>query len=246
MMGHTHALAGAVAWLGVVPLLADYGMRMTPGEIVTGSIVCAGAALLPDLDHHDGSIANAFGPITRVLCKGVAAISGGHRHATHSLAFAIAACVSADMLATYFRPGWWVMLFLIIGLGLRGVGIHVPEREHFNVILNGAFAAGLTYLMVGMHFAGPGIDIFGYTLGWAGLAVGLGCLSHMITDCLTPKGCPVFWPVQKHFEIPIVQRTDGVMEKWVVTPILTLGMVVLAVRSAAGGFAIHWLQHNRG
>src|SRR5215475_9986486 len=85
MMGHTHALAGAAAWLGVVPLLADHGMRMTPGQVLAGSVVCAGAALLPDLDHHDGSIANAFGPVTHVLCRFVAAVSGGHRHATHSL-----------------------------------------------------------------------------------------------------------------------------------------------------------------
>lgn len=248
MMGHTHALAGAAAWLGLVPFLADYGMKMTPGEIVAGSVVCAGAALLPDIDHHDGSIANAFGPITHVLCRGVAKISGGHRHATHSLLFVLLAAFGADMLADHLRPVWWVVLFLLIGLGLRGVGIHVPEREHFNVVLNGAIAAGVTYVMVGMHFAGPGIDLHvaHYVLGWAGLAVGLGCFMHVLTDCLTPEGCPVFWPLPTRFEIPIVPRTNGVMEKWVVTPILTLGVVILTVRSAVGSFATHWLQHNRG
>ena len=117
MMGHTHALAGAVAWLGLVPFLADYGMKMTPGEIVAGSVVCAGAALLPDMDHHSGSIANALGPVTKVLCKGVAAISGGHRHATHSLMFVLVTMFGSDLLAQHFRPGWWVELFLLICLG---------------------------------------------------------------------------------------------------------------------------------
>jgi membrane-bound metal-dependent hydrolase YbcI (DUF457 family) len=248
MMGHTHALAGAVAWLGLVPFLADYGMKMTPGEIVAGSVVCAGAALLPDMDHHSGSIANALGPVTKVVCKGVAWISGGHRHATHSLFFIVLMMFGTDLLAQYFRPGWWVELFLLICLGLRGVGIHIPEREHFNVIINGALALGLTFLMIGMHFAGPGIDLFmgHYYLGWAGLSVGLGCFMHMFTDCLTPEGCPVFWPWKRRFEIPIVPRTNGVVEKWVVTPILTLGVVVLTIRTSAGGFAVDWLQHNRG
>jgi membrane-bound metal-dependent hydrolase YbcI (DUF457 family) len=248
MMGHTHALAGAVAWLGLVPALSEYGMKMTPGQVVAGSIVCAGAALLPDMDHQSGSISQALGPVTKVLTKFVAWISGGHRHATHSLLFMLVAMFGCDLLSQYFRFGWWVILFLLIGLGLRGIGIHIPEREHFNFVLNGAIAGGITYVMVGMRFAGPGIDLYvnDYRLGWAGLAVGLGCFMHVFTDCLTPEGCPVFWPVKTRFEVPIVPRTDGVVEKWVVTPILTLGMVLLAVRSAAGHYAAHWLEHNRG
>lgn len=244
MMGHTHALAGAAAWLAAAPFLAEHGMRMTPGQVTAGAVVCAGAALLPDLDHHDGTIANTFGPVTRILCKGVSLISGGHRHATHSLAFCVLMAVGADLLADHVVKAWWVMLFLLIGLGLRGIGIRVPEREHFDALLNAAIAGGLTYLMAGMHFAGPGIGLHGFTLGWAGLAVGIGCLTHVITDSLTPDGCPVFWPIQYCVAVPVVPRTNGAVEKWVVTPLLTLGVVILAVRSAAGSFAVHWLQHR--
>jgi membrane-bound metal-dependent hydrolase YbcI (DUF457 family) len=246
MMGHTHALAGTAAWLGVVPLLADHGMKMAPAQVVAGSVVCAGAALLPDLDHHDGTIAYALGPVTRVLCRGVAAVSGGHRHATHSLLFCVLAAIGADWLADNVIQAWWGLLFLLMGLGLRGVGIRVPEREHFNVLLNGALAAGLTYVMAGMRFTGPGLDVHGLLLGWAGLAVGLGAFVHVLTDCLTPQGCPVLWPVRFQVEIPLVPRTDGVMERWVLTPLLTFGVVILAVRSAAGSFATHWLQRGRG
>lgn len=244
MMGHTHALAGAAAWLGTVPFLGEYGMRMTPGQIAAGAVVCAGAALLPDLDHHDGTIANTFGPVTRALCKGVASVSGGHRHATHSLLFCVAMGVGADLLAEHVVPGWWVMLFLLIGLGLRGVGIRIPEREHFDALLNAAIAVALTLWMVGMRFAGPGIGMHGFTLGWAGFAVGLGCLVHVLTDCLTPEGCPVLWPAPWRLGVPLVPRTNGLVEKWVVTPILTLGIVILAVRSSAGAFAAQWLTHG--
>jgi membrane-bound metal-dependent hydrolase YbcI (DUF457 family) len=246
MMGHTHALAGAAAWLGTVPFLADYGMRMTPGQIAAGAVVCAGAAMLPDLDHHDGTIANTFGPVTRVLCKGVAAVTGGHRHATHSLLFCVGMAVGTDLLAQHLVQAWWVVLFLIIGLGLHGIGLRVPEREHFDALLNAAIAGGLTFLLAGMHFSGPGLGGHGYTLGWAGFAVGLGCLAHVVTDSITPKGCPVFWPARWRLAIPLVGATNGTIEKWVVTPLLTLGIVILGVRSSAGAFAAHWLEHNGG
>jgi membrane-bound metal-dependent hydrolase YbcI (DUF457 family) len=245
MMGHTHALAGAVAWLGIAPFLAAHGMSMTPGQVTAGAIVCAGAALLPDLDHHDGTIAHTFGPVTRVLCRGVSVVSGGHRHATHSLAFCALAGFGANWLSRNAVEAWWAMLFLLIGLGLRGIGIRVPEREHFNVLLNGAIAGGLTYVLAGMRF-GEGIDVHGYAVSWAGIAVALGCLAHVVTDCLTPEGCPVLWPFQFRFGLPVVPRTDGVVEKWVVAPLLTLAIVVLAVRSAAGSFATQWLQRYHG
>lgn len=245
MMGHTHALAGAAAWLGVAPLLAAHGLPMTAGQVTAGAVVCAGAGLLPDLDHHDGTIAHAFGPVTKVLCRGVAAVSGGHRHATHSLVFCLLAGFGANWLSQHFPPAWWVLLFLLIGLGLRGIGIRVPEREHFNVLLNGAIAGGLTIALARMHFA-EGINVHGYVLGWAGLAVAVGSLSHIVTDGLTPEGCPVLWPVPFRMGLPVVPRTDGVVEKWVVTPLLTLVIVVLAVRSAVGSFATQWLSRYHG
>ncbi len=248
MMGHTHALAGAAAWLGTVPFLADYGMRMTPGQIAAGAVVCGGAALLPDLDHHDGTIANTFGPVTRVLCKGVSAISGGHRHATHSLLFCVGMAAVADALSQYVVQAWWVMLFLLIGLGLRGIGIRIPEREHFDALLNAAIAGGMTLLMARMHFAGPGLTIVPghYVLGWPGFAVGLGCLMHVVTDGLTPEGCPMLWPMRRRMGIPLVPRTNGLVEKWVVTPLLTLAIVILGIRTSAGSFAVFWLSHHHG
>lgn len=245
MMGHTHALAGAVAWLGVAPLLASRGLAMTPGQVTAGAIVCAGAALLPDLDHHEGTIAHTFGPVTRVLCQGVSAVSGGHRHATHSLAFCALAGLGANWLSRNLVQAWWVMLFLLIGLGLRGIGIRVPEREHFNVLLNGAIAGGLTIAVAHMRFGG-GIDVGGHAVSWAGLAVAIGSLSHVVTDCLTPEGCPVLWPLPNRLGLPVVPRTDGVVEKWVVAPLLTLAIVVLAVRSALGSFATQWLERYHG
>jgi hypothetical protein len=52
----------------------------------------------------------------------------------------------------------------------------------------------------------------------------------------------VFWPAPWRLGIPIVPVTDGKVERWVVTPVLTLGMVILAVRTALGDSAVKWLS----
>ena len=55
MMGSSHALSGAAAWLaGSWALEASGAINpQTPLELAVGTAVCAGGALLPDLDQHD-------------------------------------------------------------------------------------------------------------------------------------------------------------------------------------------------
>jgi hypothetical protein len=51
MMGPSHALSGAAAWLAgswALDHFAGYGQ--SPLAVAVGTTVCAGAALLPDLD----------------------------------------------------------------------------------------------------------------------------------------------------------------------------------------------------
>src|SRR5690606_30760854 len=87
MMGHAHATTGAAAWVaittvGAEPLgLAPLGVE----QILAGALVTAGAALLPDADHHSGTIAHSLPPLSNIVTSAVGTIAGGHRHATHSL-----------------------------------------------------------------------------------------------------------------------------------------------------------------
>lgn len=91
MMGRTHALSGAAGWLAAAPMVAEAtGHPLGPGVLAASTAVAAGAALLPDLDHEHGLLAHSLGPVTRLLTQLVARGSGGHRHATHSLAFGVA------------------------------------------------------------------------------------------------------------------------------------------------------------
>ena len=97
MLGHSHATSGGLAWaaaasalpMSVLAYPAMHGStaHIQPRDLIFGTFITAGAALLPDIDHPNGTIAHAIGPVTHNLCKIIEKISGGHRHATHSFAF---------------------------------------------------------------------------------------------------------------------------------------------------------------
>lgn len=236
MMGHTHALSGAAAWLAAVPvltnegLLRSYAVPLSPGQVLAGAVVCAGAAILPDIDHHNGRIANTYGPVTRHVCKWIGKAAGGHRQATHSILFALGIGYAMDLLATHLVQGWWIALFVIVGLGIRGIGLDFEGHDPWSAIIDCAVAALAVALMIPLD------------MSFVGYAVTLGCLAHVAGDSLTPRGCPVLWPMKWRAEIPLIPVTDGKVERWVITPVLTLGIAVLAVRTALGDTAIGWLK----
>lgn len=105
MMGPAHSLSGAAAWLGVGAATAAAGHPMPWPVLVVGALICAGAALAPDLDHKSATISRAFGPLSRGLCEVVDKISysvykatraprdarrtGGHRTLTHTWLWAV-------------------------------------------------------------------------------------------------------------------------------------------------------------
>ncbi|GAA1502949.1 hypothetical protein GCM10009677_38380 [Sphaerisporangium rubeum] len=236
-MGHSHALTGAGLWLLAAPALAVvpeiggpaaglapvvYGM-LSPAELVAGAVVCAGAAMLPDLDHPHSTIAQTFGPATWVLSKVVNWLSGGHRHMTHSLFFVVAAGVGAHLLADHYPIGRDIMVVLLIGLALRAVGIGVPQRTIMSAMVNIGLTAG-TFLF--FHSRGVGYM-------WLGLAVAVGCLAHVVGDCLTERGCPVLWPLKHKWLLPwnMGLKTGRRFEVKILGPVLSVVVVgLLAAR----------------
>ncbi|WP_239114965.1 metal-dependent hydrolase [Planotetraspora kaengkrachanensis] len=230
-MGHSHALSGAVAWLAVSPALIALpgltspelatvtGPLASPPELIAGAVICAGAAMLPDLDHPSATIAQTFGPATWLLSKGVNFISGGHRHATHSLLFAALAGVGSHLLAHYTPVGRDILIALMIGLALRAIGIGIPNKTITSAVLNVALTAGL----FGAFF------IMGVTYSWLGFAIGIGCLAHIVGDCLTERGCPVLWPIKARWLLPwdIGFKTGKKFENQIVGPVLSVAVVAL-------------------
>ena len=70
MMGPAHSLSGAAAWLGVGAAAAAAGHTMPWPVLVVGALICAGAALAPDLDHKSATISRAFGPLSQRAVRG--------------------------------------------------------------------------------------------------------------------------------------------------------------------------------
>jgi membrane-bound metal-dependent hydrolase YbcI (DUF457 family) len=221
MMGHSHAVSGALLFAGTAPYLPPMLLHthLSPQEIILGTVIAAGAALLPDLDHHDGTIANFLGPVSKILCRFVAWISGGHRHATHSLLFV--ALVAAGTWAGIHYVGRWFTLgltFFLLALAVRALNLCPPGH---------GFAAWGTIVVVA-GVATVVIDRFiPSEPGWLPYAVALGTLAHLLGDCLTKQGAPLLWPHKERYELVLIQHSGNNVETKVLVPIMGLATVAL-------------------
>jgi len=91
MLGKSHLLVGAAGYLtiGQTALVAIGHGHLGPGEIAAGTVVCAGAAMLPDIDHPGATVSRSLGPVTWTISRFVSRVAGGHRKGTHSIPFAV-------------------------------------------------------------------------------------------------------------------------------------------------------------
>ncbi|MHA7179913.1 metal-dependent hydrolase [Arthrobacter sp. MDB2-24] len=210
MMGAHHAACGAAAWvaattrieLGTGPLAAvlpalpesvtlGFGLLdVSPVGVVTGALVTAGAALLPDADHHSATIAHSLPPLSNLLCAGVGAISGGHRRGTHSL-LGVAAFVAVAFVAGLWTvetaafgtiyPGAGLLTVLLVSFAAKALKI-IPDSMR-----RSPWAVGLT--------AGAFVTAFApEEQFWFPLAVGVGVVVHILGDMLTTGGCNPVYP----------------------------------------------------
>lgn len=226
MLGYSHATSGALGWLALAPATASLlGQPLGPQELAAGAVACAGAALIPDLDHPEATIAHVFGPVSHAVSKGVRLLAGGHRQATHSLVFAFGFGLLCQLVAFGGATSGMVLMFLLAAFALRGLNLVPPRTSRmFKGLVVLAEAVALTYLM-GQFMPG--------TWWWLGLAGALGCIIHLVGDTLTPEGVPWFWPSRQRFSIPLIAHTGNVMEKAILGPLMSIALVALAWHSFA-------------
>lgn len=206
MMGHAHALSGAVVFLAVAPLLPGTPDALT---LIVGAGTAAGAALLPDLDHPESSVARALGPITRSMAAVTAALAGGHRQGTHSLLGVLAAGLVAAGLAL---TGPWVTdayLAFLCAIASASVNLRITRSVPLHVLVCVA-AGGL--LVSGAWLARPSASLIV-------TAVVIGATTHIVGDTLTREGCPWLWPAPWRARLPLIS-TGGVLEQLILTPAL--------------------------
>ncbi|GAA1963687.1 metal-dependent hydrolase [Kitasatospora viridis] len=216
MMGHSHAVSGAMVYAATVPFLPPLLLHthLRPADVLLGTVLAAGAALLPDLDHHDGTIANFLGPFSKLLCRFVAKISGGHRHATHSLLF-VALMGGGTWAGVHYLGRWFTLglTFFLLALAIKALRLHVPgDRHHTWLTVIGLAVVGTVVMDKWM----PSAPV------WLPYAVALGTLTHLMGDCLTKMGAPLLWPHKERYEIVLIKRSGNDMETKVLVPIMTV------------------------
>lgn len=220
MMGRTHAASGAVLYLAVVPLLGAAGTGPGPVSVLAGAIAAAGAAMLPDLDHPQASISRSLGPITYLLAKSVERISGGHRHATHSLlGVLLGTAVAAGFSWAGGLPLGLYLAFLD-ALGLAAFHIQLIRQPVPHTI--GCLLLGVALTTTALWRPPTMIAI--------ATAVALGIAAHIAGDCLTREGCPLLWPLTEHRFRLLSIRTDSAIERLLIGPALMLVALWLAWR----------------
>lgn len=262
MMGSSHALSGAAVWLGstwALSQFADY--HQTPIQIAVGTAVCAGGALLPDLDlsgrvtsgQGGATVAHTFGRVSLFMAEVIEKFShviysatrmrhdphrhNGHRTLTHTIPFT----VGVGWLTTWacWRGGKWAVLgilFFMLGLALRGLLGRGAERFGWIFItLVSAAAAYFTYLYLPPDRGYPML----------GVAVGVGCFVHLMGDVVTSAGVPLLWPLPtgggrmwRMFGVPnfLSVRVGGKVETVLLRGVFAIVCLAAAAALAGPGF----------
>ncbi|MFT2816460.1 metal-dependent hydrolase [Leifsonia sp. A12D58] len=255
MMGTHHAISGAAAWVAItstaasLPTLSLYPLGSV--GIALGAVVCAGAALLPDADHHSATIAQSLPGVGRLATSVVSRVTGGHRNGTHSALAAFAVLYGAIWLS---RIGWSTAVY----------GSSASVASAFVVAALLAFSLKVLNAVKRWSTAwtlGAVVSIVVSWLAptqweWLPLCIAVGWITHLAGDFLTTGGLPLLWPLKPkaprilgnvpvlnslwsrggNFALPILGNT-GSWREWFV-------MVPLALYAAAGVVvAIYSLLH---
>lgn len=215
MMGPAHSLSGAAAWLGVGAVAAALHHPMPWPTLVVGALICAGAALAPDLDHKAATISRAFGPISKGLCEVIDKISyatykatrmrgdsrrsGGHRTLTHTWVWAVLIGGGSSALA-WWGGRWAVLGILFVHAVLAVEGLLWRQARVSSDVLVWLLGATSAWVLAdildgtengkGWLFTEPGQQYL-----WIGIPIVLGALVHCVGDALTVSGCPILWPI---------------------------------------------------
>lgn len=218
MLGHSHALSGAVTGLAIGSLILHE--PAAPLALFAGLVTAF--ALAPDIDSCGSAEARSLGFVTEAFAWVVRAVSGGHRHGTHSAA-GVAAFTGTAWLACEFRHDWpgRIALFLILAAGFAAAA------DRLYGLLRVVHAGNITAL------AGAAVMCWtGYGLALVPLAAALGTATHLAGDSLTRCGCPLAWPLtMREFHLgwpaPLRFTTGKLAEHAIVTPLLLVALGLL-------------------
>ena len=212
MLALSHAASGALTGLAAAEVT-----HLPVTGAVTLAALTAGFVTLSDLDSVGSCAARSLGFMSKGFAYLIRSVSGGHRHATHSLV-GVAVFTAVTWLACHYRGEPYGKAVLAAVLAL-------------------AIAAGLRALRLGGHYAdvlaiaaAAGIAWDGWYLALIPLACLIGCATHLLGDSLTDIGIPVFWPLSlRHYGLPkpVAFTTGHAVERFGVDPLIMCGLGLL-------------------
>ncbi|AUS79280.1 metal-dependent hydrolase [Actinoalloteichus sp. AHMU CJ021] len=257
--GPTHAISGLATWAAVTALANTHSIgQLSPKTWVVGATLASGAALLPDIDHPNSTVARTFGSASRGVSAAVNTISGwvykvtktkkdsnrdgGHRGLTHTLVFALLMGVVTTAVVQASDGGALaVLMFVFAGLAIRGI-MHqwCPRRDATLITVASLVLTVLCWAWAGTEPHNPAVF---------GVAVILGCTAHYLGDAITQQGCSMFWPVPIKWKtwypvrLPKAFRmsTGSKVEMVVVLPLLTVAATILSAIVLYRTGAAPWL-----
>lgn len=212
MLGPSHALSGAAVWLAATYAASEFAhVHQSPAAIAIGTAMCAGGALVPDLDlsgrvttaQGGATVAHTFGVVSLFLAECIEKFSlgvynltktradprrhNGHRTLTHTLVFNVALGLGVFSACTHFgKTAVLITLFLTFAFALRGLFPGWSKRAGWLIVTGAAaYATWWSDAHLPLHNSYP----------FLGVALGVGGIVHLLGDMLTSHGCPAFWPM---------------------------------------------------
>lgn len=192
MMARSHIKVGAcvVAVAGSANLLP----LNSPGVLVAVAGLVLAGSVAPDLDHLSSSVTRSWGWLTWLLshivrwfCRRIyqatrlpndPAKKDPHRTFTHTLPGAMTAGAIVGLLVQWDRWAAVVVLAMLFGTAARCVK---KAYLGYGAIAGGAVAYGVYDALA--------------TAWWAlGIALAMGCMIHVYSDCVTKGGAPLSFP----------------------------------------------------
>lgn len=257
--GPTHAMSGLAAWAAVTALANEHTIgQLSPKTWVVGATLATGAALLPDIDHPESTVARTFGGMSRGFSAAMSGLSGflyrltrtshdsdrqgTHRGFTHTLVFAVlAGLITTAIVQSSDGSGLGVLMFVFAGLTVRGLmNTWSPSSDALLIAV-----VSLALTLVCWAWAGDQP----HDAAAFGVAVMIGCLAHCVGDAITEQGCPVLWPLplggMTWYPVappkPLRMNTGGRVEMVLIGPALTLVAAVLSAVVLYRVGAVPWL-----
>lgn len=201
MMGPTHAASGLAA--GAVGAIA---LGVTePAAVASLSVLTAGAALLPDMDHPSATLARTFGPVSKAVSLATNATAsaaatlvsvpadrrdgrvGGHRTLTHTVVGVAAAAAWGWFASLGGRWGVLALVFIMVSLAMAG--LITAQTRKWGALGSLAVAAAVT---AGIAAAAPQA----LTPWMLAVFMGLGVVVHIAGDGVTVQGIPALFPLK--------------------------------------------------